>query len=162
MKKDIKSSIIATALMSVMGLSHAFPPPVIATDMTQNRGYIGMVWPMEKSSAVPHIVVGLRHAKTTSDSDVTGYDVSARFKFTGNVTFDSVRTLYLNGNRSTQANIGLGYSVTHQSMFGTVGGSGEHLKLGLDYLYKPTKFDPFIEINTLGKPDETAAALPPG
>jgi hypothetical protein len=156
MKKDIRSSIIAAALMSVVGLSHAGPPPVIATDVTQNRGYIGMVWTLEKSSAVPDVVVGLRHAKTTSDSDVTGYDVSARFKFTGNVAFDSVRALYLNGDRSTQANIGLGYSMTHQSMFGTVGGSGEHLKLGVDYLYKPAKFDPFIEINTLGKPDETA------
>ena len=154
MKKALKNSLSSAALMSVVSLSHAVPPPIIATDVIQNRGYIGMVWTLEKSSAVPDVVVGLRHAKTASDSDVTGYDVSARFKFTGNVAFDSVRAVYLNGNRSTQANIGLGYSVTHQSVFGTVGGSGEHLKLGLDYLYKPAKFDPFVEINTLGKPDE--------
>ena len=56
MKKDIRSSIIAAALMSVVGLSHAGPTPVIATDVTQNRGYIGMVWTLEKSSIVPDVV----------------------------------------------------------------------------------------------------------
>lgn len=138
-------------------MSHSAPPSIIATEASQNRGYIGLTWTLENASAMPNVVVGLRHTKTSSDADVTGYDVSARFKLFGNTRFDSVRAVYLNGNRSSQANVGLGYSIKHQSVFGTVGGSGEHLKLGLDYLYKPAKFDPFVEINTQEKPAEAKA-----
>jgi hypothetical protein len=154
MNKLIKSSLAVAALMAVAGLSHAVPILPLASDVTQNRGYVGLVWTLEKSSAVPDVVVGLRHTKTTWESDVTGYDASARFKFNGHMAFDSVRAVYLDGNRSAQVNIGMGYSVTQQSMFGTVGGSTEHLKLGVDYLLKPAKLDPFVEINTLGKPDD--------
>jgi hypothetical protein len=161
MSKYIKFSA-AAALAFAIGSSHAAPPPApIPTEVSQNRGYIGLTWTMENASAVPDVVVGLRHTKTAADADVTGYDVSVRFKLFGNTSFDSVRAVYLNGNRSSQANVGLGYSMKHQSVFGTVGGSGEHLKLGLDYLYKPAKFDPFIEINTLEKPEEAKATPTP-
>ena len=153
MKKSFKKVVFAAAVLSSTLAVHALPPPV--TDMTQNRGYIGLVWTVGQSSAVPDLGVGRRYTKTDSASDVKGHDVSARFKLNGGMAFDSARALYLNGNRSSQANVGLGYSATYQSLFGTVGASAEHLKLGLDYLYKPAKFDPFVEINTLKKPAVT-------
>ena len=150
--KTLSRNLVFAALgVTAVGMAQAIA--LLPADAVQNRAYVGLVWTVEKSSAVPDFVVGLRHAKTNADSDVTGYDVSARFKFNGNVGFDSVRAVYLDGNRNSQANLGLGYSVTHQSVFGTVGGSTEHLKLGLDYLFTPGTFDPFVEINTLDKPD---------
>ena len=153
MKKLFKNVVFAAAVLSFTWAVQAVPLPI--TDMTQNRGYIGLVWTFGQSSAVPDVVMGLRYTRTDSASDVKGHDVSARFKLNGGIAFDSARALYLNGNRSSQANVGLGYSATYQSVFGTVGGSAEHLKLGLDYLYKPAKFDPFVEINTLKKPAAT-------
>ena len=124
------------------------------TDVTQNKAYVGLVWTLGASSFMPDAVVGLRHAKTTASSDVSGYDVSARFKLGGKFAFDSVRAVYLDGKRSSQLNVGLGYSATHQSAFGTFGAGSEYLKLGLDYLFKPAKFIPFVEINSLEKPAE--------
>eukprot|EP01030_Chromulinospumella_sphaerica_P005041 gene5041-4931_t len=50
---------------------------------------------------MPDAVVGLRHAKTTAGADVSGYDVSARFKLGGTLTFDSVRAVYLDGKRTS-------------------------------------------------------------
>lgn len=153
MKKSFNKVVFTAAILSSTLAAQAVSLPI--TDMTQNRGYIGLVWTLGQSSTVPDLVVGLRHTKTDSSSDVKGNDVSARFKLNGGIAFDSVRAVYLNGSRSSQANLGLGYSATYQSVFGTVGGSAEHLKLGLDYLYKPAKFDPFVEVNTLKKPGIT-------
>eukprot|EP01034_Spumella_vulgaris_P024998 gene24998-31401_t len=125
-----------------------------SADVTQDKAYVGLVWTLENSSFMPDAVVGLRHAKTTAGADVSGYDVSARFKLGGTLTFDSVRAVYLDGKRTSQWQAGLGYSAKHQSAFGTVGTSAEYLKLGLDYLVKPAKFDAFVELNTLEKPAE--------
>lgn len=154
MKTSFKHLALAATTLAAAGLCHAMP--YLPTDIEQNRGYVGLVWTMEKSSAVPDVVFGLRHTKTNPAADVTGYDVSARLKFTGNLSFDNVRAVYLDGNRSSQANVGLGYSLSQQSAFGTVGVGAEHLKLGVDYLLKPAKFDAFIEVNTLSKPAEVA------
>jgi hypothetical protein len=146
MKKILKNTVWGGVLALIGGLASA--------DVTQDKAYVGLVWTLENSSFMPDAVVGLRHAKTTAGADVSGYDVSARFKLGGTLTFDSVRAVYLDGKRTSQWQAGLGYSAKHQSAFGTVGASAEYLKLGLDYLVKPAKFDAFVELNTLEKPAE--------
>jgi hypothetical protein len=125
-----------------------------SADVALTKAYVGLVWTLGNASLMPDAVVGLRHSKTKVSSGVSGYDVSARFKLGAKLAFGSVRAVYLDGKRSSQWNVGLGYSATHQSAFGTFGASAEYLKLGLDYVFKPAKIDAFVELNTLEKPVE--------
>ncbi|PUE11731.1 hypothetical protein B9Z51_05525 [Limnohabitans sp. T6-5] len=110
---------------------------------------------------MPDAVRGLRHVKSTQASEVSGYDVSARFKLCGTLAFDSASVVYLDGKRNSHFNVGLGYSATHQTAFGSVGASAEYLKLGLDYAFKHAKFMPFVELNTPEKPVEVKSELAP-
>lgn len=145
-------SAISLAILGCAGAS-----PASAADNTQNTAYIGIAWTFGISSLMPDGVVGWRQTRTSASSDMTGVDASARFKLTGTLTLDSIRTVYLNGDRSSYANVGVGYSLTNRSIFGTVGASVERARIGADFHFGPSTPSLFLELNTLKKPDPAVA-----
>jgi hypothetical protein len=97
--------------------------------------------------------VGIRSLKVNSNDKVSnGVDISARFKFTNGVAYDSSRLSYVSGHRDLLTHIGFGYSNTNKSFLATLAGQGAYSRLGVDYEFTNTKLLPYLDLLTVGKP----------
>ena len=121
-------------------------------DKTENRGYAGLSWKLD-GSLIPDLSFGFRSLRVDSNDRTEGFDVNGRLSLKDK-TFDSVRLSYTGGNRDAQGSLGLGYSLSQNSVLGTAAINGEHIRLGSDYLLSSNSFSPYVEVNSLGKPDK--------
>lgn len=122
-----------------------------------NRVYAGLVWTFGKTqnSFVPDISLGYSSLKVKSDSDLNGFDVGARIGLSGQgIKLDSTRVSYVDGDRNLMNHYGVGYSFSHNDFMATVAAQKSHLKFGADLLLSSQTFVPYIEINSLDKPDK--------
>lgn len=124
---------------------------------TENRAYAGLVFDLDGSDGfVPDLVVGVRTLHVKSSDSVEGADLSARIsygKHDKGIMFDSARLVYVGGERDVMGNIGVGYSYTHSSFIGTAAIQGPYTRIGTDFEFGTKKFEPYLEVNTLDKPD---------
>lgn len=126
-----------------------------------NRVYAGLVWTFGKTqnTFVPDISLGYSSLKVKSDSDVNGFDVGVRFGLSGQgIKLDSTRASYVDGDRNLMSHYGVGYSFAHSDFMATVAAQKSHLKLGADLLLSSQTFVPYIEINSLDKPDKDSGS----
>lgn len=160
MKKVL--SVSAFAILSSLATNAVARPPeptvITSSDSTtENRVYGGLVFDLDGSDGfVPDLVLGVRTLHVKSSDSVEGADLSARISYGKNekfIAFDSVRLVYTGGERDVMGNVGIGYSNTHSSFLGTVAVQGAYTKLGTDFEFGKNKFEPYLEINTLDKPD---------
>ncbi len=119
---------------------------------TDNRGYAGLAWKLD-GSVIPDLSFGFRSLRVDSNDNVQGADLNARISLKDK-TFDSVRLSYVGGSRDVAGNIGVGYSVTQSSLLATVAIEGAYVKLGSDFLLSSNSFSPYIETNSLSKPNK--------
>ena len=150
---------IATAILTSAQSAFAVGPAPVETSAnssTENRVYAGIVFDLDGSDGyVPDLVLGVRTLHVKSNDNVEGADLSARVsygKHDKGLDFDSVRLVYVGGERDLMGNIGVGYSHSHQSFLGTVAVQGAYTKLGTDFEIGSNKFEPYLEVNTLDKP----------
>ena len=128
-----------------------------AVSNRDNRVYAGLVWTFGKTqnTFVPDLSLGYSSLKVKTDSDVNGVDVGVRLRLSGQgVTLDSARASYVDGDRNLMSHYGMGYSFSHSDFMVSVAAQKSHLKLGADLLVSSQTFVPYIEINSLDKPDK--------
>ena len=119
---------------------------------TDHRGYAGLAWKLD-GSLIPDLSFGFRSLRVDSNDHTEGFDLNGRVSLKDK-TFDSVRLSYTGGNRDIQGSLGLGYSLSQNSLLGTAAINAEYIRLGSDYLVDSNAFSPYIEANSLGKPDK--------
>jgi hypothetical protein len=132
------------------------PPPAPASstvtpgDSTRNKIYAGLKWDLPGPLA-PSLVVGVRHAKTQSDGDTHGADLSMAFSFINGVKPGKLRLKAFTGNRDVQGELGGGFDFTANALFVGPSVNVPHVTLGIDWLLG-TGLQPYGIIHTVGKP----------
>lgn len=120
----------------------------------ENRAYAGLVWTLkQEKSFIPDLTFGFRSLNVKSNDDVNGGDINGRISLS-NRTLDSVRLSYVGGKRDVMGNIGAGWSVSQDSLLATAAIEGAFLKAGSDYLIDKNTFMPFMEVNSMDKPNK--------
>lgn len=160
-KKTVYLTFIAVVILSSVAYAGTLPSgyyaPVSNSD-TETRAYAGLVWSLNNHLNIkPDLMLGVRSLRVNSNDNVNGADLGARIKLQNGLTFDSVRLNYVGGQRDIQGNIGAGYSFANSSLLGNISISGQYLNLGSDFLVTTKTFNPYIDINTLSKPEKVNA-----
>lgn len=120
---------------------------------TDNRVYAGLAWVLGgKLELAPSLQIGVRSLAVKSDNSVSGGDLSLRLNVFSGPALDSIRLVYVGGNRDIQGNLGAGYSFVASSVLGLVGVQVPYVRAGTDYVYGSNEFKPYVEINTFSKP----------
>jgi hypothetical protein len=119
---------------------------------TDNRGYAGLAWKLD-GSLIPDLSFGFRSLRVDSNDNVQGGDLNARINLKDK-SFDSMRLSYVGGSRDVAGNIGVGYSMKQSSFLGTAAIEGAYIRLGSDFLVSSNSFTPYLEANSLSKPNK--------
>lgn len=120
---------------------------------TDNNVYIGLVWTLNHQiSYLPDLSVGFRSLKINSNNDVNGGDLSGRIRFNEGPSFDSIRLVYVGGNREIQGNLGGGYSFKQKSLLAVAAVESAYIKVGSDFINNEKSFVPYVTLNSLLKP----------
>ena len=150
---------VKVLLLAVSGLI-ASQGALAVEPTTENRVYAGIVFDLDGSDGfVPDLVVGIRSLHVNANNNVQGADLSGRVsygKHDKSVEFDSARLVYVGGERDLQGNVGFGYSRAHDSFLATAAVQGPYTKLGTDFEFGKNKVEPYLEINSLDKPNKAA------
>jgi hypothetical protein len=126
--------------------------PVISTN-TDNRAYAGLKWTLNEGIK-PQAVIGFRHAKTESNGDTDGGDISISAKFIDGFQLGKLRAKYFNGKENTQGEVGAGYDFMN-GLFAGVGVHAPYSNIGVDLL--PTakdKIEPYFQLDTIKRIDK--------
>jgi hypothetical protein len=119
--------------------------------LTTNRAYAGLKWTLNEGIK-PQAVVGFRHARTESNGNTDGGDISISAKFIDGFQLGKLRAKYFDGNEKVQGEVGGGYDFTK----GLFAGAGVHAPfslIGLDLhpFINENKLEPYIQIDTIKK-----------
>jgi hypothetical protein len=163
--KSIKLLKLTLAFCSLVS-SPAFAGQVnydfISITNTDNRVYAGLKWTLNEGIN-PQAVVGFRHARTQSNGNTDGGDISISAKIIDGFQLGKLRAKYFDGKEKVQGEIGAGYDFTN-GLFAGVGIHAPYSNLGIDLL--PTakdKIEPYLQLDTIKKNDKPAfLILPPG
>jgi hypothetical protein len=169
MKKHLSYIVAAALLLSSMP-SHSnglcapiqceLPTGGEGGSRTDNRVYAGLSWELGGGQGLmPSFQLGFRTLRVKSSDSVNGADISLRIKYDRGLVLDSTRLVYVGGNRDVQGNLGLGYSFVGSGMLATAAIQGPYLRLGTDFMFGDKSFKPYVELNSLAKPDKVAGAL---
>lgn len=159
--RSSKKTLAAVALAALSPLSFGLPlcptycaAPLTAGNHTENRAYAGLLWTLGgPAGLVPSVVVGARSLAVRDNDSVSGGDVSVRLNVFGGFGVDSLRVVYVGGRRDVQGNFGGGYSFTGANMLVTAALEGPYSRLGADYAIGSGHITPYVEINSLKKPE---------
>ena len=147
-------SFLTLLAISSYSLAGASIIPISQTN-TDNRAYAGLKWTLNEGIK-PQAVIGFRHAKTESNGDTDGGDISISAKFIDGFQLGKLRAKYFNGKEKTQGEVGAGYDFIN-GLFAGVGVHAPYSNLGLDFL--PTakdKIEPYFQLDTIKKNDKPA------
>ena len=125
----------------------------ISQTNTDNRAYAGLKWTLNEGIK-PQAVIGFRHAKTESNGDTDGGDISISAKFIDGFQLGKLRAKYFNGKENTQGEVGAGYDFMN-GLFAGVGVHAPYSNIGLDLL--PTakdKIEPYFQLDTIKRIDK--------
>lgn len=127
---------------------------------TDNRVYAGLEWTLgSKQGFVPQLVVGARSLQVKASDSVSGGDLSVRLNVFGGFGVDSLRLVYVGGNRDVQGNIGGGYSFVDGKFLGTAAVQAAYSRIGADYVFGVGTIRPYVQVNSLQKPKSVNGAL---
>ncbi len=126
-----------------------------------NRIYAGLSWTLGASSNsyIPDFLLGARSLNVNSNNNVYGADINLRVGYKDALSFDSVRVAYVGGTRDLMGNAGLGYSFNKNDIFATAAAQASYSRIGLDYQLGNGEFNPYIEGNSLAKPNSVNDSL---
>lgn len=125
-------------------------PAFAERDRNKNEAYVGIQWDMMARSGLT-AVVGYRWAEVDSDNDVQGATTEFTYTLTGpKAGPGEFRIKALDGGRSTQGELGAGYSFSHDAFLLNGGVQGENWYGAVDYLLGPG-FKPYFGVNTIDR-----------
>jgi hypothetical protein len=162
----IKPSKLTLVLCSFLSSSafasgtYSLVPGNPGTALTDNRVYAGVKWTLNEGIK-PQAVIGYRHARTESNGDTDGGDVSISAKFIDGFQLGKLRAKYFNGKEDVQGELGGGYDFT-KGLFAGVGVHAPYSLIGLDLhpFITDNKLEPYIQIDTnkrYKKPNDTVS-----
>jgi hypothetical protein len=124
---------------------------VTGASLTDNRVYAGLKWTLNEGIK-PQAVVGFRHARTESNGNTDGGDISISAKFMDGFQLGKLRAKYFDGKEKVQGEVGGGFDFT-KGLFGGVGVHAPYSLIGLDIhpFINDNKFEPYIQIDTIKK-----------
>jgi hypothetical protein len=131
--------------------SYVLIPGSADVNLTDNRIYAGLKWTLNEGIK-PQAVVGYRHARTESNGDTNGGDVSISAKIIDGFQLGKLRAKYFDGKDKVQGEVGGGYDFT-KGLFAGVGVHAPYSLIGLDLhpFINENKFEPYIQIDTIKK-----------
>ena len=125
-------------------------PIITKQGRTDNRVYVGINWNFGARDGVT-AVLGYRAAKTKDNDRVHGVKAEVTYVLSGAPTgFGEFRVKALQGRRSAQGELGLGYSIQGEAFLLNGGVQGPYVNAGTDYLFGKG-WMPYVGINTLGR-----------
>jgi hypothetical protein len=135
-------------------------PGTASGTLTDNRIYAGLKWTLNEGIK-PQAVVGYKHARTESNGNTDGGDLSISAKFIDGFQLGKLRAKYFNGKEDVQGEVGAGYDFT-KGIFAGVGVHAPYSLIGLDLhpFINENKLEPYIQIDTnkrYKKPNDTAS-----
>ena len=136
-----------------------FAPIVLgSSNVSETRFYTGLIWEIGGTSAskMPDFAFGVRRTTTENIDRVTGAEANIRIGFANGIVLDSGRMSYVGGKTSALALLGGGYSFKQNSAIATGAVQSEYLRVSTDYLISTSKFQYFVEANTLKNPEKTS------
>jgi hypothetical protein len=124
-------------------------PGVAGNSLTDNRVYAGLKWTLNEGIK-PQAVVGFRHARTESNGDTDGGDISISAKIIDGFQLGKLRAKYFDGKEKVQGEVGGGYDFT-KGLFAGVGVHAPYSLIGLDLhpFINENKLEPYIQIDTI-------------
>ena len=122
-----------------------------AGTLTSNRVYAGLKWTLNEGIK-PQAVIGFRHARTESNGNTNGGDISISAKIIDGFQLGKFRAKYFDGKEKVQGEVGGGYDFT-KGLFAGVGVHAPHSLIGLDLhpFINENKLQPYIQIDTTKK-----------
>jgi hypothetical protein len=122
-----------------------------AGTLTSNRVYAGLKWTLNEGIK-PQAVVGFRHARTESNGNTNGGDISISAKIIDGFQLGKLRAKYFDGKEKVQGELGAGYDFT-KGLFAGVGVHAPYSLIGLDLhpFINENKLEPYIQIDTIKK-----------
>jgi hypothetical protein len=119
--------------------------------LTDNRAYAGLKWTLNEGIK-PQAVVGFRHARTESNGNTDGGDLSISAKIIDGFQLGKLRAKYFNGKEDVQGEVGGGFDFT-KGLFAGVGVHAPYSLIGLDLhpFINDNKLEPYIQIDTIKK-----------
>ena len=124
---------------------------LIPSAMTDNRVYAGLNWTLNEGIK-PQAVFGFRHARTESNGNTDGGDISISAKFIDGFQLGKLRAKYFDGKEKVQGELGVGFDFT-KGLFAGVGVHAPYSLIGLDIhpFINENKLEPYIQIDTIKK-----------
>lgn len=119
--------------------------------LTSNRAYAGLKWTLNEGIK-PQAVVGFRHARTESNGNTDGGDISISAKFIDGFQLGKLRAKYFDGKEKVQGEVGGGYDFTK----GLFAGAGVHAPfslIGFDLhpFITENKLEPYLQVDSIKK-----------
>ena len=126
-------------------------PGTTGASLTDNRVYAGLKWTLNEGIK-PQAVFGFRHARTESNGNTNGGDISISAKIIDGFHLGKLRAKYFDGKEKVQGEVGGGFDFTK----GLFAGAGVHAPfslIGLDLhpFINENKLEPYIQIDTIKK-----------
>ena len=133
-------------------------PGIASASLTDNRVYAGLKWTLN-DGVKPQAVIGYRHARTKSNGNTNGGDVSISAKIIDGFQLGKLRAKYFDGKEKVQGEVGGGYDFTK----GLFAGAGVHAPfslIGFDLhpFINENKLEPYIQIDTIKKYKKNSSA----
>ena len=158
--KSIKLSKLTLVFCSILSSSafaggcgncYSLIPGTSGAALTDNRAYAGLKWTLNEGIK-PQAVVGFRHARTESNGNTDGGDISISAKFIDGFQLGKLRAKYFDGKENVQGEVGAGYDFT-KGLFAGVGVHAPYSLIGLDLhpFINENKLEPYIQIDSIKK-----------
>jgi len=130
------------------GNCYSLIPGTVSSNITDSRVYAGLKWTLNEGIK-PQAVVGYRHARTESNGNTDGGDISISAKIIDGFQLGKLRAKYFNGKEDVQGELGGGYDFT-KGLFAGVGVHAPYSLIGLDLhpFITENKLEPYIQIDT--------------
>jgi hypothetical protein len=125
--------------------------------LTDNRVYAGLKWTLNEGIK-PQAVLGFRHARTESNGNTDGGDISISAKIIDGFQLGKLRAKYFDGKEKVQGEVGGGFDFT-KGLFAGVGVHAPYSLIGLDLhpFINENKFEPYIQLDTIKRYNKPAA-----
>ncbi|MCX7191140.1 MAG: tail fiber domain-containing protein [Candidatus Methylopumilus sp.] len=158
-------ALISSSAFAGTGPSYySLVPGADGAPLTDNRVYAGLKWTLNEGIK-PQAVVGFRHARTESNGNTNGGDISISAKIIDGFQLGKLRAKYFDGKEDVQGEVGAGYDFT-KGLFAGVGVHAPYSLIGLDLhpFITDNKLEPYIQIDTnkrYKKPNDSASVCAP-
>lgn len=133
MKKKLIALAVAVPCLA-SSFAHAVgPQPYSAFSQkhSKTRAYVGLNWTLG-SSITPALVLGVMQARTKSNGDTTGANLTFSLDLLGGPKPGALKLTALGGKENAQGELGVGYHFGKAAPLFTLGVNAPHLALGID------------------------------